>query len=57
MPETTMCRNGRHLIRSPRDRRANGGCAHCARLNERAYRARCRGALRTLKAQAQPEPA
>lgn len=57
MPEATMCRSGRHLIRSARDRRANGGCAQCARLNERAYRARCRGALRTLKAQTQAESA
>ncbi|MGG7103122.1 MULTISPECIES: hypothetical protein [Rhodococcus] len=50
MPEATMCRSGRHPIRSSRDRRANGGCAHCARLNERAYRVRCRDALRTMQA-------
>lgn len=48
--DVPMCRSGRHQITSARDRRANGGCAACARENERAYRIRCRDALRSVRA-------
>jgi hypothetical protein len=50
MPEATPCRSGRHLIKSSQDRRANGGCAQCARANQRRYGARCRDARRRLTA-------
>ncbi|WIM87712.1 hypothetical protein PT015_23255 [Candidatus Mycobacterium wuenschmannii] len=38
MPQPQLCRSGRHVIRGPQDRRANGGCLHCARINESKYR-------------------
>jgi hypothetical protein len=44
------CRSGRHVIRDHRDRRANGGCAACARINERNYKMSCRAAKRRLAA-------
>lgn len=44
----------RHVHRGPEDYRPDGRtCIHCSREAQRRYRARCRNALRTLKAQAE----
>lgn len=49
MPYQARCRNGLHRICGPQDRRVNGGCAQCARINEARYRAACRNARRELR--------
>ncbi|WP_305093692.1 hypothetical protein [Prescottella sp. R16] len=46
------CRSGQHHIHGPADLRTDGRCIRCSRQTQQRYRARCRSALRTLKAQA-----
>ncbi|MCD5421385.1 hypothetical protein LRS71_17775 [Rhodococcus pyridinivorans] len=44
------CRSHRHQLNGPADFRRDGRCIHCSRATQQRYRARCRDALRTIKA-------
>jgi hypothetical protein len=50
MLQPRLCRSGRHVIRGPQDRRPNGGCVRCARINESKYRFTLRDSRRRLAA-------